>query len=363
MSEAGYLGLMCRTEAFHHVFTRTIPTFLISMILAGASPKMMRKQIVHGGPAMDRLFMADMLGSLYDELENRISGRTMPEQRGEGSSGSSTAAAIGIGGFGAQPHAHSHARLHRDGVCMHDLAPMHGLLPDEDNHAACLCQLLHCTSCLHAAVQVRKGPISLLPVECAGHPCATAFAGGTETGKQAYARYAVAQGSAVPSDMDIGIDEDTTLPPGKGFVRHTKKHMSESRRPTVFPHPQMTDVLAVEEHMRWRLKELGAVDPAVEARYGPCSNAPVALEGLERALKLEDDDESVSSTGKNGRRVVVGKNKARFNKTVKAPPKKKVEKKVYLPKEWAEAEPSERNIALTLTFRHFVKVGFAHRPC
>lgn len=121
----------------------------------------------------------------------------------------------------------------------------------------------------------------------------------------------------------------------------------------------MTDVLAVEEHLRWRLKEMGAVDPAVEARYGPSTNAPAALEGLESALKPLDEDGKSDANGKNGRKMTTGRSKARFNKSVKAPPKAKTPaKKVYLPAEWAEMDPNVRNMAVVLTFRHFVKVSF-----
>lgn len=118
----------------------------------------------------------------------------------------------------------------------------------------------------------------------------------------------------------------------------------------------MTDVLAVEEHLRWRLKEMGAADPAVEARYGPSTNAAAALEGLDSALKPLDEDGKSEANGKNGRKMTTGRSKARFNKSVKAPPKAKTPAK--LPAEWAEMDPNVRNMAVVLTFRHFVKVSW-----
>lgn len=347
-----------RTEAFHHVFTRTIPTFLITLILAGATPSFMRRQIVHGGPALDEIFMADMLDNLYSELERRLSGKLMPDVRGESSTMATAAAAIGAGGLGAQPT--TTPGLPRDGVCTHDLGPAHGAPDDDDDHAACLCQLVACPQCFQEAVGKRKAPVGLLPYELTATPVAVDWAGAIETEEQAQEREF---GSSRPARTELPTPT-TSLPVGKGFIHHPKKAPTPSRTP-IFPHPQMTDVLAVEEHLRWRLKELGAVDPSVESRYGPSTNAPAALEGLERALKLDDDDGSEASMpnghggSKNGRKMTaVGRSKARFNKAVKAPPKPKAEKKkVYLPTEWAEADPAVRNMAIVLTFRHFVKVS------
>ncbi|WOO80902.1 Outer envelope protein 64, mitochondrial [Vanrija pseudolonga] len=354
----------CWTEAFHHVFTRTIPTFIISLILAGASPSFMRRQIVHGGPALDQIFMADMLDHLYAELERRLSGRLVPADlahRGESSAMATAAAAIGAGGLGAQPNVT--AGLPRDGVCAHDLGPPHGAPGEDDDHARCLCQLLACPDCLHAAVAVRKAPVALLPFELADSPVAEGWAGQIETQAQAREREERSSLKAGLSEP-VGVD---ALPSGQGFVHNPKRAptpVSDPRRPPIFAHPQMTDVLAVEEHLRWRLKELGAADPSVESRYGPSTNAAAALEGLEAALNLDDDDGSeagaaTANGGKNGgRKMTSGRTKARLNKTVKVPPKvaKPVVRKVYLPQEWAEADPAVRNMAVVLTFRHFVKL-------
>ncbi|BEI89359.1 uncharacterized protein CcaverHIS019_0207210 [Cutaneotrichosporon cavernicola] len=354
----------CWNEAFHHVFTHSIPAFIISLILAGANPQGMRRQIVHGGAQLDKLFMTEMLRNLHFEMERRLTGRLVPEGRGEGGGAlQSAAAAIGAGGLGAQPPPGATPGLPRDGVCTHDLGLAHGAPPDDDDHAACLCQLVACPVCLHAAVRQRKAPVGLLPANLANTHIAEGWAGGIESPEQERARRA-----DTDLTLDIGIDEDerpaNISMGGKGFVHIPKKPTPpEMRRPQVFPHPQMTDVLAVEEHLRWRLKELGADDPSVISRYGPSTNAPAALEGLEVALRLdEDDDASETSSvnipnGKNGRRVATGRAKGR-NKTVKLPPKalKKPERKVYLPEEWAKAESGVRNTAIVLTFRHFVKL-------
>lgn len=330
----------------------------------------MRRQIVHGGQQLDKLFMSDMLHNLKNEMERRLTGRLLPEGRGESSAMASAAAAIGAGGLGAQQPPGAAPGLPRDGVCTHDLAPAHGAPADDDDHAACLCQLTACPVCLHAAVAQRKAPVGLLPYMYIGGHIAEGWAGGFESEEQQKQRLAEDD-----PNMDIGIDEEErpshVLMGGKGFVHIPKKPTPpEMRRPQVFPHPQMTDVLAVEEHLRWRLKELGADDPSVISRYGPSTNAPAALEGLEHALKLDEDDDqsetaSVTSApnGKNGRRMQVGRSKARFNKPVKAPPKapKKPERKVYLPEEWAKADSGVRNTAIVLTFRHFVKVSVLAR--
>ncbi|CAK9783856.1 hypothetical protein CC85DRAFT_288891 [Cutaneotrichosporon oleaginosum] len=365
----------CWNEAFHHVFTHSIPAFIISLILAGASPQSMRRQIVHGGPQLNKLFMTEMLRNLHFEMERRLTGQLLPEGRGEGGSAmQSAAAAIGAGGLGAQQAPGTTPGLPRDGVCTHDLAPAHGAPPDDDDHAACLCQLIACPVCLHAAVRQRKTPMGLLPAHLANSHVAEGWAGAIESLEQERARRV----DADPT-LDIGIDEDDRPAKismgGKGFVHIPKKPTPpELRRPQVFPHPQMTDVLAVEEHLRWRLKELGAGDPSVISRYGPSTNAPAALEGLEVALRLdEDDDQSETASvvsvpnSKNGRRVATGRVKGR-NKTVKLPPKanKKPERKVYLPEEWAKADSGVRNTAIVLTFRHFVKllhkVAIANSP-
>lgn len=307
----------------------------------------MRKRIVHGGPELDRIFMSDMLDHLYAELERRLSGRLDVGVRGEVAD---AAPLIGAGGLGAQPPAVPPG-LPRDGVCTYDLGPSHGRPLEEDEHAACLCQLTTCLSCLSEAALKRKTPVGLLPYELRDSPMAIRWQGRIETQAQARSR-------ACPEPPER--NPPAPLPKGVGFQRVTRSPTSNpASRPQIFPHPQMTDVLAVEEHLRWRLKEMGAVDPAVEARYGPSTNAPAALEGLESALKPLDEEGKSDANGKNGRKMTTGRSKARFNKSVKAPPKAKTPaKKVYLPAEWAEMDPNVRNMAVVLTFRHFVKVSF-----
>ncbi len=140
----------------------------------------------------------------------------------------------------------------------------------------------------------------------------------------------------------------------------------------------MTDVLAVEEHLRWRLKEMGAADPAVESRYGPSTNAPAALEGIELP---EDNSEDGSvkggagggggvgngnGNGKEGKMVKVTRGKGKVRRVVNGTGGKKGEvgkdkgRICFLPKEWAEEDPVVRNMAIVLTFRHFIKVSGRH---
>lgn len=305
----------------------------------------MRKNIVNGGPALDRIFMSDMLELLYSELERRLSGRLDVGSRGEAADATPL---IGAGGLGAQPPA-APPGLPRDGVCTYDLGPSHGRPLEEDQHSACLCQLTTCLSCLSEAARKRKTPVGLLPYELRNSPMAIRWQGRVETQAQARSRACPEAPERVPPEP---------LPEGVGFQRVQRSPpTSPGSRPQIFPHPQMTDVLAVEEQLRWRLKEMGAVDPAVEARYGASTNAPAALEGLENALKPLEED-SKSEAGKNGRKMTTGRSKARYNKSVKAPPKpKQPAKKVYLPAEWVEMDPNVRNMAVVLTFRHFVKVS------
>jgi hypothetical protein len=136
----------------------------------------------------------------------------------------------------------------------------------------------------------------------------------------------------------------------------------------------MTDVLAVEEHLRWRLKEMGASDPAVESRYGPSTNDPAALEGVD--LPEEASEDGSADTGgttttagggkgpKGGKMVKVTRGKGKVRRVINGSAGKKGAqdgkdkgKVCYLPKEWTEEDPGVRNTAVILTFRHFVKVS------
>jgi hypothetical protein len=299
----------------------------------------MRRQIVHGGQALDDLFMADMLDTLYEELERRLSGKLPAPTRSEGRSVTNMAiSALGMGGYGAQPP--PGAGLPSDGVCMHDVGPAHGSPSDEEHHAACMCQLAACPACLHAACRVRRAPSALLPFELKKTHVAYGWAGLFESEEQYRARPPESHTFTLPAR-----DPDDPKAPSL-------------RRPIIFPHPPMTDMLAVEEHLRWRLKELGAPDATAERRYGPSTNAAAAFEGLEHALRLDLED--TSDAGSLNGKMKVGRSKARFNKAVKAPPKTKVEKKkVYLPQEWLDEDVRACNTALVLTFRHFVRVSLA----
>lgn len=122
----------------------------------------------------------------------------------------------------------------------------------------------------------------------------------------------------------------------------------------VIPHPAMTDVLAVEEHLRWRMKELGAIDPGIGQRYGPSTNDPAALEDLNLPENCCEDGDDILKVSE---KLVKVKGGRKMKKVVNGKKNSDKEKAVcYLPKLWAEGDPSERNIALILTFRHFVKV-------
>ena len=111
---------------------------------------------------------------------------------------------------------------------------------------------------------------------------------------------------------------------------------------------------------------MGASDPAVEARYGPCTNSPAALDGIEpREDGSEDGDANGHVNGKmtKGKPVMMtkgkgGKGRRPVNGAVtgkKSTPAKS--KQVLLPQQWIDADPQERNMAIILTFRHLVKVS------
>lgn len=350
-----------RTEAFHHLFTHSLPTLIIHLILTGSSPTFLRRNIVHGGPVIDYLFQTQMLELMFVELELRLSGSRPPENN--------------IGKAPPNPGplplpAPAVAQgVPRDGVCFMALAYQHGVPAEEDDHGMCLCQLTTCLQCFKSAQTMRKGPISLLPYELCNTEVVHGWTGQKETYEQAQARKAGIRSHLSPLQP---------LPTGQGFVRNARAAPSPAapKPMPIFSHPQMTDVLAVEEHLRWRLKEMGANDPAVEARYGPSTNAPAALEGVD--LPEPSDDRSEDGSMKSGpspnqappkgRMVKVTKGKSKVRRLVNGQglAAKKTENKkddgkgkpiCYLPKEWAEADPNTRNMAIVLTFRHFVKVS------
>lgn len=297
------------------------------------------------------MFQKQILEIMYTELELRLSG-TRPSEVG-------TKPPINLSPI-PQPNAPPPG-MPRDGVCFQNLTTMHGMIDGEDDHGLCLCQLTTCLSCFHQSSITRKGPISLLPHHLANSPVADGWCGGVESSAQAQARQA---------GFYATIPTREPLQNGQGFTKNIKAD-KVPRPPPMFPHPQMTDVLAVEEHLRWRLKEMGATDPAVEARYGPSTNAPGALEGVDLPDldDLSDDDSAKGEKGNvsKGKIVKVTRGKGKVRRVVNGgvPPKKKEDGKkdekskaiCYLPKEWAEEDPSVRSTAIVLTFRHFVRVG------
>ena len=292
-----------------------------------------------------------MLDLLCAELELRLSGARPSEAS---SSSSAKLPTLNPGQPNVTPN------LPRDGVCFHGLASLHGYSPagEDDDHGLCLCQLTACLGCFHETAKRRKGPISPLPYDLVGTSVAAGWTGAVESEYHSRARR---------DGMRQKLSALAPLPEGKGFVRNPKPTTnghSETRSQNIFPHPQMTDVLAVEEHLRWRLKEMGATDPAVESRYGPSTNAPAALEGIDLSEDISEDGSVKGGTGngKAGKVVKVTRGKGKVRRVVSGSGKKGAEGKekgriCYLPKEWAEEEPGVRNTALVLTFRHFVKVG------
>ena len=334
-----------------------------------------------------------MLDMMYAELELRLNGSRPPEL----TKSPSTSAPNPMLPIPMAPPSTTPSAPPREGVCFHTTSYDHAVPIEEDDHGACMCQLTSCLQCFQLAAIGRKGASSLLPYELRNEMVAEGWTGQIET--EAQARIRIDGLRYVPARQQ-------PLPQGQGFVKNPSQGSPAYRSgPPLFPHPQMTDVLAVEEHLRWRLKELGANDPAVEGRYGPCTNAPAALEGLDlsgnggpngvngHAGEEDDGDEgSVASAqadapapGKDKKKVVKvtkGKGKMRRVVTGGVPPKKatgtgangangKDEKKgangatgtCYLPKEWAEADPGVRSMAVTLTFRHFVRVRLPALAC
>lgn len=333
--------------------------------MTGADPQFLRRQIVHGGPDLDRIFQTHMLGLLYRELELRLSG-SRPSAEASSSKLPPPVNPINP----AIPVAPIVPNI---GVCFHNLLYIHDPEMDEDDHGLCLCHLTTCLSCFHKYAQSRKGAYSPLPYELTNSKVARGWSGAVETMAQSRAR----KESILSRQPQVA-----PIPSGRGFVKNPRTETVDmsSRQPPLFPHPQMTDVLAVEEHLRWRLKEMGAVDPAVESRYGPCTNAAAALEGIELPDEMsEDGDRSetgkvngMANGGKNGKVVKMARGKGKVRRVVNGTTAKKdgkdkdkdreKGKACYLPKEWLDADPQARNMGIILTFRHFVKVSCACYP-
>ncbi|WVQ78622.1 hypothetical protein IAT38_000708 [Cryptococcus sp. DSM 104549] len=354
----------CWQEAFHQLFTHTLPDLIIHLIMTGATPTFLRRQVVYGGQSLDHLFQSQMLHILYEELELRLTGGRPHSDPTPSSS------AQRMSPFPLPTPPTPQISLFRDGVCFHDLAHRHGIPEEEDDHGPCLCQLTTCMACFHQTALSRRGPVSLLPHELVGTIVARGWLGEVETQAQARVRQ---------ESLRRKPAGGAQLPLGKGFAHIPKEKPPTPntvkplpKPPAIFPHPQMTDVLAVEEYLRWRLKEMGASDPAVEGRYGPSTNSATALEGIE--LPAEDGSEDGQSTGSGAKSVASGKN-ARMAKvakgkgkqrrvissangsTVKGKVGKEAKKSaVLLPQEWVAEEASTRNTAIILTFRHFVKL-------
>ncbi|OCF71590.1 hypothetical protein I204_07649 [Kwoniella mangroviensis CBS 8886] len=360
----------CWQEAFHQLFTHTLPNLIIHLIMTGSSPTFLRRKIVYGGQQLDHLFQSQMLHLLYEELEQRLSG-SKPHTETSPSSNSNKLSPLGLPTPASTATGTS---LYRDGICFHNLSYHHGIPEEEDDHGPCLCQLTTCLNCFHQAAVSRRGPVSLLPYELKSTRVSNGWLGGVESEEQAKARQ---------ESLRRKASNQLNLPEGKGFVQNTTNSAKVNRGPQIFPHPQMTDVLAVEEHLRWRLKEMGAKDQPVENRYGPSTNHPTALEGIDLGIPQDDnvsEDGSVSSKSSSkpptapspGGKIKVAKGRGgKLRKMIVNPngtiPKSqnkdgsngtKDGKKavVYLPKEWTDEDASQRNTAIVLTFRHFVKL-------
>ena len=332
-----------RIEAFHHLFTHALPNLLIHLILTGASPTFLRRQVVHGGSKLDHIFQIQMLSLLYSELELRLSGARPPES----SSSKLPSSPLTPTAMSTPP---------RDGVCFNNLAQTHGhsVTTEDDDHGACLCQLTACLGCFHNSARTRRGPVGPLPFSLIGTPVANGWTGEVESEARALAKR---------DALRLIVAQPSALPEGKGFVKNPRAIVNghtNSKSLPLFPHPQMTDVLAVEEHLRWRLKEMGASDPAVESRYGQCTNAAAALEGIELSEDISEDG-SVKA-GKEGRMITLTRGKGKVRRLVNGNGKRGGDGKdkgrvCFLPKEWAEEDPGVRNMAVVLTFRHFIMVS------
>lgn len=318
--------------------------------MTGTTPTYLRRHIVHAGEQMRQVFQEEMSRMLYEELELRLRGERP----------SLTEAALKAPP--PSPHQLTQPNIAPSpisdvGVCFHNLLYSHDPDMVEDDHGICLCHLTTCLPCFTSFAKGRKGAYSLLPFDLATSSIAKGWSGGIESKAQAEARY---QSLAPRQTQSINIPE------GRGFVKNPKSTRSPTttRPPPLFPHPQMTDVLAVEEHLRWRLKEMGATDPAVEARYGPCTNSTAATDGVNLPEPDSSSHNEVQPVPKMPKVVMTKGIRRKMPPPKVTAPKatatvnKEKEKgnQCYLPSAWLKADPQERNMAIILTFRHFVKV-------
>jgi len=186
-------------------------------------------------------------------------------------------------------------------------------------------------------------------------------------------------------------------------VQYTSQPSAGPKRPSPLQirHPEMSDILLVEEHLRTRLHYMAS--PDVILRYGDEEefippeelvmppSPPIqdtSLPTPEQVQPLPPPKQQVKVI--QGRKMKGGKIRGGQQKltvamkTVPPPPpvpaapvektlqqkeREKQQKEVrtrlngsQLPKSWTDESASSRNMAVILTFRHLVKVGFEYYP-
>ncbi len=279
-----------------------------------------------------------------------------------------------------------------NGVCFHDLALLHGRYGDD--HGPCMCDLTACRTCFHELLYFRgrrdpyggagRDPFMNAHPGRHGNGVIPGSAGGGDGGENGQ----TGPGNGGGPEPFIPPHTMTQLPtPGiTPFVKRPS--------PLQIRHPDMGDMLLVEEHLRTRLHYMAS--PDVILRYG---DEEEFIPMVENILK---DDESVleklaenggdgaggagggkGSLGKkSGPKVIPGR-KGKGGKILKGgmPPKLVLNGKkdetdgegdgnsptredrskrlngCQLPGAWVEEEPGTRNTAVILTYRYLVKVS------
>lgn len=260
-------------------------------------------------------------------------------------SSSSSAAAAAAAAASQQRHLWDPARTgYGNGICFHDLALLHGRAGDD--HGPCMCDLTACRTCFHELLYFR-GRRDVAPLGMGEH--AGGGGGFGQEGQAHHAQQYDASGNLMANQA------------GPGPMKRPS--------PLQIRHPEMADILLVEEHLRTRLHYMAS--PDVILRYGDEDEFIPTWESASAADFASDNPapRAKEIIGKNGQVKVINGKKGKGGKLkipARPPPPAATaaaasagERRLngsQLPRSWTDETASARNMAVILTFRHLVKL-------
>lgn len=335
-----------------------------------------------------------------------------------------------------------------NGICFYDLALLHGR--NGDDHGPCMCDLTACRTCFHELLYFRGrrdvvpppvAPTSAMmdglapppPPPPGGMGMTTTMppppptvhvpevdtvesmtqggagpeppqyregSDGSEDGEYEIEVDGVYEGVPTPPHHHLGYQQQqqqhytATSASATGYPQqYTSQPTSAPKRPSPLQirHPEMSDILLVEEHLRTRLHYMAS--PDVILRYGdeeefippeelvmppspPLQDAPLAPEPApapKPQVKVIQGRKMKGGKMKGQQqKLTVAKTPTASSSTPTPPPEKtlaerdreRVQQEVrtrlngsQLPRTWTDESASSRNMAVILTFRHLVKVS------